>query len=105
MSETTYGLLKLSTGEEIIGEVDDSTNVITVTAPRVIVPRQSQTGIVLGLMYWIFGAPDDSFIIDKSQIVAYTFELDQDLISAYIKNTTGLEVAKNLPPASSLIKV
>src|SRR5271157_1726791 len=104
MSDTVYGLLKLSTGEEIIGEVDDSLNVITITAPRVIVPRQTQTGIVLGLMYWIFGAPDDSFIIDKTQVVTYTFDLDQDLISAYIKNTTGLEVAKTLP-TPSLIKV
>jgi hypothetical protein len=101
--KTQYGVFKLITGQEIIAEWVEAPTAFMLTAVRAIIPRQINQRIDLGLGFWFLSAPDDVFIIAKDKIIAYTEQLDQDLINAYIKNVTGLEIANTLPNNGNLI--
>lgn len=92
-----YGLFKLITGEEIIAEYEDGTAVFTLTAPRLVIPRRDEKGnigVVLGP--WFFSAQDDTFIMDKRHVLAFTSDVEKGLSDAYIANTTNLQIVSNL---------
>jgi hypothetical protein len=94
----SIGLFKLTTGEEIIAEYnDDSNETFTLTAPRSVIPQRGKDGgIVINIGPWFFSAPDESFIMSKSHVLAFTDTVEKGLRDAYFTNTSGLQIAQNL---------
>jgi hypothetical protein len=74
-------LVKLLNGEEIIGEVQDSTNTINIKNPLriVIMPSMSEQVPKIGFSPWAPFSKDTEFSIDKSNIITIMNPIDEFL--------------------------
>lgn len=93
--EDKIGLFKLTSGEEIVAEYEDSLNVFTLSKARAILLARTKEGLTLQLGPWILSEQDASYTIDKNHVVAYNLNLSAQLTQAYLKNTTGIDVLTN----------
>jgi len=87
---------RLVTGEHIIGEVlDFATNAyITVKNPALFQLQQNKAGqtIIAITALLILSKNNETYI--KETNVVYSYKPNNDLEGAYMKHTTGLDVAK-----------
>lgn len=93
----------LVTGEELIGELIDDLRVknsYKIQKPRVVAIMRSPDGRQgLGLVPWTKSNMDSTVEIFKSQLVCELFEPVQEVTSAYLQETSGIQLASSLPPA------
>lgn len=94
------GLFKLTSGEEIVAEYTEGTNVFTLSKARAILLGRTAQGLTLQLGPWILSEQDAEYTIGKNHIVTYNLKISPQLTEAYLKNTTGIDVLTN---ASKLI--
>ena len=84
--------LKLSTGEEIIGRVENRTEqTITVDRPNIIGLVPSQGGIHIQLMPWFASNQTGSVEINAAHVVGET-EPAGELEKGYLEKTSGISL-------------
>ncbi len=92
---STYKLLRVSTGEEIIFTVKDETLTAYIASKPIalaVVPQGEQYG--LQLFPYSPANPEGDQVIFKDKIVSESVEPPEGLIRAYIQRTTGIEIAQ-----------
>jgi hypothetical protein len=84
-------IIRLQTGEDIIGEVNDSEGIVSITKPFTIIPMQSQPGkpVQLILTPWMPYTDDKSLTIDESKVVTIA-NPKEDILKSYEQNTSSL---------------
>ena len=92
-------LLRLSTGEDIIANVGENDQGVSLNKPFVIIPQQSAPGQPIQLMMSLYNAfgKSDTITISKDKIV-FTTEPKDDLVKSYEQNTSRI-----LQPKAGLI--
>ena len=95
----------LVTGEEIIGSYKpqlNDTNCLVIEKPRVVAIMTARDGRQgLGLVPWTKANLDATVEVFKSQTVCKPFEPVQEVIAAYLQETSGIQLANSLPPNNS----
>lgn len=94
------GLFKLVTGEEIVAKYEESLNTFELKSVRAILLGRTTQGVTLQLGPWILSEQDSNYIVEKCHVLTYSLKLSPQLIDAYLKNTTRLDIQSN---ASKLI--
>ncbi len=97
--------LMLVTGEEVIGSIVEQVmelgDFIELQKPRVIaIMRNPQGQQGLGLVPWAKSNMETNVKIYKSQMLCEPFEPIQEVVGAYLQETSGLQLASSLPPSS-----
>lgn len=93
--QDNIGLFKLVSGEEIVSKYQESLNIFTLTAARAILLGRTTQGLTLQLGPWILSEQNADYIVDKEHILTYNLKVSPQLVEAYLKNTTGLDVQTN----------
>lgn len=94
----------LVTGEEIIGEVKirvEKDDVMVFQKPRVVAILRDNSGRQgLGLVPWTKANLDSTVKIYKTQCVTEAYEPVQEVVAAYLQETSGIQLANTLPPTN-----
>lgn len=94
--------VKLTTGEEIIGEVNENRNdaVIKIKDAASIHMVPSQSGQVnIAMLPWLPYSNDTTFMIAKENIMVMPFEPSTELLNRYNQMFgSGIQIANKLPP-------
>tara|TARA_Y200000002_G_C22551891_1_gene608588 strand:+ start:111 stop:422 length:312 start_codon:yes stop_codon:yes gene_type:complete len=88
-------ILRMSTGEDVIGKVTISQQLITIEKSFVIIPTQSAPGKPVQLMmspYMPYSA-DDEVIIDESKVVTMVTP-KPEILKSYQQNTSSIIAPK-----------
>lgn len=100
MSNVNGGIvaLKTSTGEEVISKYqknpNDEENVYELVTPMAIKVFQTQSGeFGMGLVPWFYSAKVVKF--NFMDALAYSFDLDQDLVNNYLSEISPIELVQN----------
>lgn len=91
----TIGLFKLTSGEEIVAEYEETFDAFKLTAPRAILLGRTPQGLQLQLGPWILSEQDDEYTVGKQHIVTFNLDISPQLTDAYLSNTSGLDVQSN----------
>lgn len=103
-------LIRLTTGEEVIGRIKDSQddNHITVTKPYMIAIQPGPDGKpVLMMMPYLMLSDETEVVFLRSAVVCQPYGANKQVSDEYIKKTSGIAVASQLPngvPPSKLIR-
>lgn len=99
-------IMRLQTGEDIIGEVEESQGLVTIKKPFTIIPMQSQPGkpVQLVLTPWMPYTDDKELSIDDSKVITIATP-KPDILKSYEHNISeiigvqkpGLITETNLP--------
>ena len=88
-------ILRLTTGEDVIGKMTQSQQLVTLTKAFVIIPTQTAPGKPVQLMmtpYMPYSA-DDEVIIDESKVVTMVTP-KQEILKSYQQNTSSIIAPK-----------
>tara|TARA_B100001057_G_C22458220_1_gene797779 strand:+ start:65 stop:376 length:312 start_codon:yes stop_codon:yes gene_type:complete len=88
-------ILRMSTGEDVIGKITQSQQLITIEKSFVIIPTQSAPGKPVQLMmspYMPYSA-DDEVIIDESKVVTMVTP-KPEILKSYQQNTSSIIAPK-----------
>lgn len=90
--------LKLSTGEEVIGSIEDYIELnnedFKIKNPRRIEVAMSRDGLAgLSLIPFMIGCPEGEVVIEKSHVVAYVKSVPKQLEDGYLQQTSGIQLA------------
>ena len=89
-------VLKLVTGEELIGRVECQTDIdITISSPRVMRMYQTEQGISAGLVPWLMTAPDAQVDIKSSHIMT-SVDCPKDVEDSYLQQTSKLDLTSKI---------
>nr|7EQ9_A Chain A, TIP60 [synthetic construct]7EQ9_AA Chain AA, TIP60 [synthetic construct]7EQ9_AB Chain AB, TIP60 [synthetic construct]7EQ9_B Chain B, TIP60 [synthetic construct]7EQ9_BA Chain BA, TIP60 [synthetic construct]7EQ9_BB Chain BB, TIP60 [synthetic construct]7EQ9_C Chain C, TIP60 [synthetic construct]7EQ9_CA Chain CA, TIP60 [synthetic construct]7EQ9_CB Chain CB, TIP60 [synthetic construct]7EQ9_D Chain D, TIP60 [synthetic construct]7EQ9_DA Chain DA, TIP60 [synthetic construct]7EQ9_DB C len=85
-------IMRLVTGEDIIGNISESQGLITIKKAFVIIPMQATPGkpVQLVLSPWQPYTDDKEIVIDDSKVITITSPKD-DIIKSYESHTRVLE--------------
>ncbi len=106
-------LIKLINGEQVMGELvnsdqvlDKSEQSLELKRPRTLLLAPTQQGLALMFQDFIIGLDDKATVrLPLNQILTFVFDhnLKKELIAQYIQATTNLAVASNIPNQPGLI--
>ena len=88
-------ILRLTTGEDVIGKMTQSQQLVTLTKAFVIIPTQTAPGKPVQLMmtpYMPYSA-DDEVIIDESKVVTMVTP-KPEILKSYQQNTSSITAPK-----------
>jgi small nuclear ribonucleoprotein (snRNP)-like protein len=95
MSKTV--LLKLVSGEEIIGKLEDANDsdaLILEDVRELMIQQTGQGQIGIALVPWMAGAPDNSVKVFRTHIVgSLVSDVPKQLEDAYLQQTSGIQFA------------
>lgn len=87
---------KVATGEEVIGRVENETDeIVTMTRMRVVVMQPMQGGqLGVGFMpFMVSNLGDQAPVYLQKRAIVGEQNPSREIRDAYIKNTTGIEIA------------
>lgn len=95
-------IFKMTSGEEVIGSIDDDTflfgsDSFIINKPRSVHMIQTQKGISLQLMPFIQVDPDATVEISTTDMLIKPIPANNDVSTAYLRDTSNLE----LPPSAA----
>lgn len=90
-------IFKLVSGEEIVGRVDDNDggDVLVKSPLRIDIVQTGPGQFGLSLQPFLKGAPDASIPLKEHSIIT-TVEAPREFASAYLSQTSGIEIASSL---------
>jgi len=96
----TVVLFKLSTGEEIVGQINEAeadADQIVIVKPRTLMMVQGRSPQEMGmtLVPFLMGNQDGDIAVFRNHIVA-TSKPNADLEKGYLQNTTGLDLTSKM---------
>jgi len=95
---TDVVVLKLSTGEELIGYEEQITaeNITMTKARALIVGGQAPDGrVALRMIPWLLASPDAEIVIDRNHVISRVHEkaLPKDAVDGYRQSVTKIQLA------------
>ena len=100
-------IIRLSTGEDVIGEVThDDNHIVTLKKPFVLIPRQMGPGKPIQLMMSLYNAfgKSDNITIAKDKVVFIT-EPKDEILKSYQQNTSSIVTSPGLITETKLPKL
>ncbi len=95
-------IIRLSTGEDVIGDIEVKDNQVIVKQSFVLIPRQGQPGgpVQLMLSPWQPYTDDKEVVVDENKVITM-INPKKDILDNYTQNTSG--IIKASPSQSKLI--
>ena len=88
-------IIRLQTGEDIIGDVSESQGLVTIKKPFTIIPMQAQPGkpVQLVLTPWMPYTDDRELTIDDSKVITIA-KPKSDILKSYEHNVSEIITSK-----------
>jgi hypothetical protein len=84
-------IMRLSTGEDVIGEINEEGSIVTAKDAFAIIPMQSSPGKPVQLMLtpWMPYSDDKTITVDKDKVITI-YKPKVDILKSYQQNTSQI---------------